>query len=321
MPPALLALAAAALFPLPAQDEVEKALERLKTEDAAEQRKALDDLARHGAAAVAAAIRTLDNLHPGMAERVAGLVRQLASRKWKERDEAMQALVRLGRYAKVALSEHANAGDPETAWRVKTALAEIQERAAREEILEEHRNAALCDFLGAAGDGRAVKTLARLAGSAPARVQVRAAEALGRLRGAMGRAQADEAADRLLEMLEKNRDARARTSAIRSLGMLKSEAAVRPLSGLLADRSEKNLHVKRTCMAALVAVGGPEALRAVIGALGTDDVYLREGAVAALEPAAGDAFGFDPRLGPAENRAAVERFQAWWSKKFARPWE
>lgn len=303
------------------QSGVDALIEDLKTEDPARQRKALEDLSRQGAAAVPAVLRAIENVNPGLAERVAALVRKLSSKKWMERDEAMQGLVRMGRYAKAALAEHENAGDPETAWRVRAALAEMTDRAGREELLEEYRNAALCEFLGGAGDARAVKALARLVGKSPARVQVKAAEALGRLRGALEPAQADEAAERVLEAMERTREARLRGVYIRALGALRSEVAVRPLSGLLADKSEKNLHVKRSCAASLAAVGTAPALRAVILALSSDDPYLRDGAAAALEPLAGEVPGFDPRSGAAENGAAIETFQAWWSRKFSRAWE
>src|SRR5206468_592925 len=124
---------------------------------------------------------------------------------WKERDEAMQSLVRLGRAAKAGLEALPADGDPEVVWRVKAALAEIAERAGREDLLEEMRNIALCEFLGEAGDARAVGTLLRILAAGPADprpdLKIRAAYALGQLAGRLQPAQGDASARTLLALL------------------------------------------------------------------------------------------------------------------------
>jgi len=322
---ALLSFLAPQGAPSKSADDVESVLSALKTEDAAARRAALDRLHRLGSPAVPAALRVLENAAPNPAERVAGLVKQLSSKGWKERDGAMQELSRLGRSARAALEEHAGAADPEVAWRVRAALADIQDKAGRDEQLEEIRATALCEFLGEAGDGRAAPTLLRilLSGAPEQRAELkrRAAEALGLLRPALSTAQAEEAAGRVLSMLERAAAARERSLLVKTLAGLRSPACVRPLEALLADRSEKNVNLKRNCMAALAASGDPRGLRAVIEALSAEDVYVRQGAAAILEEASGERPGFDPRAPAADRRAAVERFRAWWSKKFGRPWD
>lgn len=317
-----------ALRPLPAgpaQDDVEKIVEGLKTEEAGPRRAALEELHRRGAPGVAAAIRALGGPSPAPSDRISALLKQLASRKWKERDEAMQALVRLGRPAKPALEALPADADPEVAWRVRSALAEIAERAGREDLLEDLRNAALCEFLGEAGDAGAVAPLLRIldAGGADAKpeLKLRAADALGKLADRLQPRQAELAADQVLAMLEKAGSPLQKGLLIRVLGRLRAPSCVRPLSALLADRSEKNLHLKRACLAALGQTGDAAALRAVIEALRSDDPYLRQAASGVLEEATGAPTGIDPR-GPAEgNREATAKLQEWWSRKYGRSWE
>lgn len=323
----LLSLAALLSPPVPAQDkdDVEKIVESLKTEEAPQRRAALEQLLQRGAPGVAAALRALEGASPAPAERIAALLKQLAARTWKERDEAMQSLVRLGRSAQSGLEALPADGDPEVVWRVKAALSEIAERAGREDLLEEIRNVALCEFLGEAGDAGAVGTLLRiLAAGAPDQkpeLKLRAADALGKLAGRLQPAQAEDAADKVLAMLEKSGSPLQKGLLIRVLGRLRSPSCVRPLSALLGDRSEKNLHLKRACLAALGQTGDAQALRAVIETLRSDDPYLRQAASAALEEASGAPAGIDPRGTAEENREAVAKLRAWWAKKFNRPWE
>ena len=108
---------------------------------------------------------------------------------------------------------------------------------------------------------------------------------------------------------------------LKALGRLGAPGAARPLAALLADRSEKNVHLKRSCMAALASIGRPRGVRAIVDALASDDVYLRQGAAAVLEELAGGSFDFDPRKTPEENRAAIEKFRAWGASKYGKAWE
>ncbi|HXX94853.1 MAG TPA: HEAT repeat domain-containing protein [Planctomycetota bacterium] len=309
----------------PAQDDTAKAIEALKTEDAAQRRVALEGLEKRGASALPAVLRALEGASPEPPERLAGLLRQLSAKSWKDRDEAMQSLVRLGRSAKGGLEAVPAEGDPEVVWRVKAVLSEIQDRSGHEELLEELRNAALCEFLGEAGDPRGVAPLLKILtapGAADARPELKlhAADALGKLAAGLEKGQAEDAADRVLALLEKTPSPIQKSLLIRVLGRLRSPATVRPLSALLADRSEKNLHLKRACLAALAQTGDASALRAVIETLGSSDPYLRQSAAQALGEASGAPTGFDPRGGAEENRESVHRIREWWEKKFKRSW-
>ena len=310
---------------LPAQaapGDVEKVLERLRAEDPAERRRAQADLARLGPEAAPSMIRALESASPRPEEEVARLVKKLGSAAWKERSEATEALVRLGRSA-IPLLEACLAGaDPEVAWRLRSAAAEIREKAGQDEQLEEFRASALCDALGLAGDGRAVPALLKmLSADAPEKrvaLKIRAAHALGLLRAAMSAAQAEEAADRVLQVLERMTQPLEKALLFQALGRLGAPSAVRPLGALLADRSEKNVHLKRSAIAALAAIGQPRGIRSIVDALGAEDVYVRQGAAAVLEELSGEDFGFDPRATVEQNRAAVEKIREWGLAKYGK---
>jgi HEAT repeat protein len=275
--------------------------------------------------AVPAIIRALERASPRPEEEVARLVKRLGSQSWKERSEATQALARLGRGAVPVLESMIAGADAEGAWRLRSAIAEIRDKAGQDEQLEELRAAALCDVLGQAGDGRAVAALLKLlAADGPEKrpqLKLRACQALGALRASMSGAQAEEAADRVLQVLERTAGPLEKAVLLKALGRLGAPGAVRPLAALLADRSEKNIHLKRSCMAALAAIGQAGGVRAIVEALSADDVYLRQGAAAVLEELAGESFDYDPRKTTEENRTAIEKFRAWGVSKYGDGWK
>ena len=180
-------------------------------------------------------------------------------------------------------------------------------------------------MLGQAGDGRAVAPLLRLLSvDAPGKrtaLKVRACQALGLLRASMNADQAGEAADRVLQVLERAPGPLDKGLLIKALGALGSAGAVRPLSALLSDRSEKNVHLKRSCVAALAAIGHPRGIRALVDALGSDDIYVRQAAVEALSGPAKGEFGFDPRKSPEENRDALAKFREWGAATYGKDWD
>lgn len=320
----LLTLLWSGFIPAPLAD-VEQLLERLRTEDANERHRVVMELVRLGGESVEPCLRALESASSPPAPEVARLVERLGARSWKERNQATEALIRLGRFAIPALEARIASADPEAAWRLRSAIAEIREKAGQDEQLEEVRSAALCDVLGQLADGRAVAPLLRLlSGEAPGKrflLKLRACQALGLLHGSISPAQAGEAADRVLELLERTSGPLEKSMLLKTLGELGTTAGVRPLAALLLDRSEKNVHLKRSCMSALAAIGQGRGIRAIVESLEADDVYVRQGAVAVLAELAGDAFGFDPRAGTEENRAAVARFQAWGASKYGKDWQ
>jgi HEAT repeat protein len=298
--------------------------ERLRTGDPAERRRVQVELARLGAEAVPAMLRALESASPRPEEEAARLIRRLGSASWKERNEATEALVRLGRSALPILEARIAGADPEGAWRLRSAAAEIREKAGQDEQLEELRAAAICDVLGQAGDGRAVAPLLKILSlDGPEKrplLKLRVSQALGQLRGAMTGAQAEEATERVIQVLERIPGPLEKAILLKALGRLGAPAAVRPLAALLADRSEKNVHLKRSCMTALAAIGQPRGVRAVVDALGAEDVYVRQGAGATLEELAGETFGFDPRATAEQNLEAIEKFRAWGESKYGKAW-
>jgi HEAT repeat protein len=306
-------------------DSPEALLERLRVDDPSARRQAQAALLRQGSAAVPAMLRALETASPRPEEEITALVRRLSSPSWKDRNEATRELVRLGRAAIGSLEARLAGADPEAAWRIRSAVAEIREKAGQDEQAEELRAAAICDVLGQSADGRAVAPLLRLLSSEPPgkrpALSVRACRALGLLRASMEEAQADEAADRVLQVLERVPGPLEKGVLIQTLGALRAGGAVRPLAALLADRSEKNVLLKRSCACALAAIGRAKGMRALVDALAADDVYVRQGAAAALEGAAGELFGYDPRAEAEENRAALGKWRAWGAAKFGKAWD
>lgn len=307
----------------PLQDRVEGIIDRLGGEDPAVRARAYTELAGLGAEGVAAALRALEGTGEGDGAGVERLVAQLRSKHWRERDRAMRALARMGTAARPFLEKHAGSPEPEVAWRVKIALARIEEGAEAESKGRDQRVAALCEFLGDSGDGRAVEVLLRVLGTGEGEVteaRLRAAEGLALLRAKMDDATALKVAGRVLALVEGSRLAQVRSRLIRTLGGLRVRVAVHPLVRLLEDRSEPDAHLKRTCIAALAATGDPDGLRAVVKALESEEVYVREAASVFLSELVKEPFGFDPRANAKANAEAVSKYRAWWAKKFGREW-
>ncbi len=317
-------LSAVALFQAADDDKKVRAL--------IEERKALDALLDRGKRAVPPAIEVLEDTRHGLKEQVEDLVGKLASREWKDRDAAQKSIVRLGRHAREFLQAHEGNADAEVAWRVKAALAEIEERERDEAAYEYLRNAGLCEFLGlmAEGDAKAVELLLKQLETPPTTnpsladahlaLRVRAAEALGRLRASLADAKANDVAEHALEMLKKNRDRRQCIALVQTLGRLKSEVAVTPLDSLVDDPERRDVHLKRAAMRALSAIGDPRGVARVIKSLASEDVYLRDAAIEVLAETAGQDFGLDARQAPDAAREKIRAAQAWWEKKYGREW-
>jgi HEAT repeat protein len=313
----LLAPQAAPSSPLPPEDGPAALVEKLRTEDAVERRRLVLELLKAGTAGAEAALRGLGAPAGDPSARVQELVKGLSATRWADRDRAMRSLGALGRPAREALAKHLDADDPEVSWRARAALAEIEGRAGQEERLDELRSAALVELLGEAGERRAAGPLMALLADGPAErrpeAKFRAAIALGLLRDALSPAQAEEVAERAIAMLERAQESKERAQLLRALGRLRAAAAVRPLAGLLGDRSEMNVHLRVEALRALAQSGRPDALRAAVEALASDEVWVRGAAAAALSALAGEPVEEGP--------AGTAKARAWWSKRFGRPWD
>ena len=296
-------------------------VDEMRTEDITVRRKALDGILAIGKPAVPALLRALADETPGLKERVDGLVGKFSSKEWKERDEAMRSLVRLGRRAMDFLKSHVEETDAEVLWRVKTALAEIEEQRPRESQLDFVRNASLCLALGQIGEGAAVGPLLKeLTRTQSGEVKLRAVEALALLRASVSDTQADEASEEAVKLLASSRDRRERTLLVRSLGRLRSRAAVQPLKSLL-EKSERDVYLKRNAMQALVAIGDWSGVAAIVRCLESEDIYLRDATIEVLAPMAGGDQGFDALKEPKENAGALKKFHDWWAGKSGKLWE
>jgi len=324
--------AVALLQPSDDDKKIRGLIEELKLEDASARRKALDALLDRGKRAVPAAIEVLEDTRHGLKDQVDDLVGRLASREWKDRDAAQKSIVRLGRHAREFLQAHEGNADAEVAWRVKAALAEIEEREREEAGYEYLRNAGLCEFLGLAaeGDAKAVALLLKQLETPPTTnpalaeahlaLRVRAAEALGRLRATLPDAKAHDVAEHALELLKRNRDRRQCIALVQTLGRLRSEAAVTPLDSLVDDPERRDVHLKRAALRALAAIGDPRGVARAIKSLASEDVYMRDAAIEVLVEVAGQDFGLDPRQAPDAARERIQAARAWWEKKYGKEW-
>jgi HEAT repeat protein len=89
---------------------------------------------------------------------------------------------------------------------------------------------------------------------------------------------------------------------------------------MLGEGERRDVHLKRAMMRALAAIDDARGTAAIVRALASDDVYLRDAAIEVLAEAAGQDFGLDARQAP---EAAAEKIQAarqWWSKKYGKEW-
>jgi HEAT repeat protein len=292
-------------------------VEKLRTDDAQERRRAVLELLKAGPAGAEAALKSLTAEPADPASRIDALVRGLAADAWADRDRAMKELAGLGRGAREALAKRGDVADPEVAWRIRAALAEIEDRSVRDERLDELRDGALAELLGEAGDPRAAAPLLALLrdGAVEKRTEakIRAVAALGKLRPSLSAAQAEEAAERTIELLGRTAEPRERATLVRALGRLGAAAGLPTLAVLVADRSERDVHLRTEALRALARSSDAAALRAVVEAVEAEDAWVRGAAAATLSALAGTRVD----EGPAGAAAA----RAWWSKRFDKPWE
>ncbi len=302
-------------------------LDRLRTEDPAARHEALAGLRRLGAEAVPDALKVLGREAPGLLERIDARAALVGRREWAERDEAMKSLVRLGRRALERIAELAAKSSGEARLRLEAAAAAIREREKSEQATELWRDAALCEFLSGTGDARAVAPLLKLlvdGVEGPAdlvsEVRVQAGLGLGRLRPAMSAEQAEQASEGILGLLESRKDRSSAGRLVRALGGLKAPGAARTLARLVEDPGGKDVHLKRTALAALGQIGDPWGLKAVVRALRAPDAYLREGARLGLAAAGAPEAAWDPAEGPAPD-AVFDAARSWWEKKSGKGWD
>lgn len=297
------------------------AVRKMQSGNSEERRAAEETIRRAGARAVPVLCRVLEDDHSGLRDQVSSLVARLSSKEWKPRDEAMKALVRLGRHAVPFLEENAGAGDPEVAWRVKSVLAELQDRSGQEEADERTRDAELVRLLGESGAPAAVPTLLRGLSAPGPDVRMAAAESLTRMGERLTSSQAEEATEKVLDLYRGHKRSEERCLLLRALGAFGSSACVKPIVQLLRENSESNVAIKQNAMAVLAASRDASAWKTLVEMLENDGAYVRYAAFRHLARRSGSEFGYDSRLSPAENREAVGKFRAWWEKAFGRKWE
>jgi len=296
-------------------------LQRLRSSDAAVRQAAERELAEAGAKAVAGLRRALAHEGEPIEPRVDALVRKLSAATWKEREQATRDLVLLGRDARPRLETFENSTDLEVSWRVKSILAELKEREPGEAAAGAFADAAICRLLAAAGDGESAGLILgalKRAEGAPAEavldLRLSAVGALADLRASLSAEQAERATEEGLKLLREHRHRRSTGQVLKSLGRLKSPAAVPPLKQLAEDAVLKDLHLKRGALAALASIGRREAMQVVIDALKSPEPYLREAAIQILAASGLPDPDFDPASGPASEELR-SRILKWWEQQ------
>jgi HEAT repeat protein len=276
------------------------------------------ELAEAGAKAVPGLRRALARDGEPVDPRVDALVKKLSASSWKEREQATRDLVLLGQPARSRLSTYENAADVEVAWRVKSVLAELKEKETEEAAAGAYADAAICRLLGAAGDGEsaglilgALKGVEGTRAEAALDLRLSVLGALADLKPALTAEQAERATEEGLKLLREQRHRRTMGAVLKSLGRLKSPAAVAPLKALVDEEALKDLHVKRGALAALASIGRPESMRVVIDALKSSEPYLREAALQVLAVSGLPAADYDPASGPASEEIRRRLLEGW----------
>lgn len=177
--------------------------------------------------------------------------------------------------------------------------------------------------LGALGSLESLPALVETLGDTVPAVRAEAALAVGqavRIARARGRLSAREralltgAVEPLIEAL-RDRDAAVRGNAAISLGVTGDRRALLPLGLATLDGDPL---VRASACHGLGELGDPSAGAALVECLDDRDPTVRRSAIEALHRLAGTDLGYRPHAAPAERRAAVLRWRAWWNRTRSR---
>ncbi len=277
-----------ALTPVPARlEEVspKRLLEQLEaTRDEDRRYQIVQRLAQLQSPETASAfLRLLDDANPDIRECAAEALGSLAS------PEAVKPLL------KALASERGN-----LRYLCVEALGRIADRAATEPLIQllrendENMAYVVAEALGRIGDQKAVRPLMGLSGAADKDLRYIIAKSLGEIGSdeatplllqllrdndrevreaaikALGEIEDPDGAGALLDFLDEDEDPELTLAAVRSLGRMKSRAAVRPLLGLLKTMRE-DLAVE--VIHSLGKIGAPESVQPIITRLQDDPTY------------------------------------------------
>jgi HEAT repeat protein len=144
-----------------------------------------------------------------------------------------------------------------------------------------------------------------------------AAGSLSRLAARLDSVEVGTISGRVLDFLRLRKGTLDRARLVRILGRLRSRVAVKPLAGLLLDRSEPDVHLLKTVVAALAAIGGASAFHAIVESLTDPRAYVRHAAAQALREESGKNPRFDARDPDPES---ISKYRGRWEEKFGRKW-
>lgn len=303
---------------LPAQEDAEADawLEKLRGRES-ERREAVERLKSMGAAGLPGVLHALRGGGEGLEERVNEIVTRLSSPEWKVRDGAGRELASLGEGARKILEKLQKNSDPEVAWRIRAALAEMQKKEREREGVECARLAALCEILGEIGNDECLPDLIRLGGHPQGTIRLQAALALGRCgAGRPSPKAAEEIVACLIRILSEERDPRAQALLLRSLGRFPSPGAFEAIRRVALDSRQKDVSLRETAVRVLATLGTAEAWESVLEVLSDESPILRDASCEAVVGAAGSSFGFDPQKVPAGQEEALRKIRGWWEGKF-----
>lgn len=295
------------------QDDPASLVESLRTASRESRAAARDKLVALGDPVVPLLVDVLEDRDPTLTQRVAELIAKLSDDRFDVREEATEALIRIGGRAEKLLTEAMKTTDEEVKMRLSRALGQVNLQRADEAMKAAMQKAAACEALGALKAAGAEASIKKHVAHVNDEVKLASMGALGLIR-------AEGAVDDLRGVLEKSGDLRMRCAAARALGAIGTAGSRAALAGRL--KPEANTYVKTVMIVALAGAKEEAPARALIEQLESASPYTRDDAFHALRKTTGLAdVAFVSHLDAPDNAGAVARFRRWWEETFKKKWE
>lgn len=305
------------LAPALQEDSLREAFDALQEGDLVRSRSARTTIRNAGEASIPFALRALKEGDSDLEKRVDSLVQRLSLPGWEDRNRATEELIRIGYPVLAFLESRSDAEDPEVAWRLGSVRARLQETIRRGKAEEEERKIFLLGLLGESSSRSVVPLLLEYLEASSFSLRLIAAGSLSRLVARLDSVEVGTISGRVIDFLRLRKGTLDRARLVRILGRLRSRGAVKPLAGLLLDRTEPDVHLLKTVVVALAAIGGASAFHAIVESLTDPRAYVRHAAAQALREESGKNPRFDARDPDPES---ISEYRRRWEDKFGRKW-